>query len=200
VKILIVEDDPIASATLDGALRALGHEVTMTADGHAGWAVAQADNHRVIISDWRMPGLDGLELCRRIRQRAGNYIYFILLSSQTTTSENLDQATQAGVDDFLTKPAKLPELKARLHVAERILNYATQVQQLESFIPICSYCKNVRDDKNYWNQIENYINARTGSSFSHGICPACYDKVMVPQMRQLGLEPPPYGQTRAGQP
>lgn len=200
MKILIVEDDVIAATMLDGALRALGHETAIAADGLKGWTLAQANGHRVIISDWRMPGMDGLELCRRLRERGGDYIYFILLSSVTTTGENLDQAMQAGVDDFLAKPAKIPELKARLHVAARILNYATQIQQLESFIPICSYCKNVRDDKNYWNQIENYIKARTGSSFSHGICPACYEKVMVPQMRELGMEAPPYGEMPPGKP
>ena len=78
----------------------------------------------------------------------------------------------------------------RLHVAERILNYSSQVQQLESFIPLCSYCKKVRDDKNYWSQIESYINTRTGSQFSHGVCPDCYDRVLVPQMIAAGVNPP----------
>jgi DNA-binding response OmpR family regulator len=193
VKILVIEDDPIACAVLRGLLQALGHEFTVAVDGEEGWKKFSAEPHRLIISDWLLPGLDGLELCRRIRSRGGDYTYFILLSTQTTSADNLDQATAAGVDDFLTKPAKLAELKARLHVADRILNYATQIQQLESFIPICSHCKRVRDDKNYWNQIESYINTRTGSTFSHGVCPDCYETVYVPQMKALGLEPPPYG-------
>lgn len=194
MKILIVEDDLIAGTALDAALRAIGHEVTLAATGEAGWEIVQRNEHRLVISDWKLPGMDGLELCRRVRERGGDYIYFILLSNQSTTEGNLDQATTAGVDDFLTKPARLPELKARLHVAARLLNYVTQVQQLESFIPICSYCKSVRDDKNYWNRIESYINERTGSTFSHSVCPDCYDKVMVPQLRELGLDPPPYGE------
>lgn len=197
MKILIIEDDPVASAVLQASLRSLGHEFTVTTNGEEGWTRFSADPHRVVISDWMLPGLDGLELCRRIRQRGGDYTYFILLSSQTTSADNLDQATAAGVDDFLTKPAKPAELKARLHVADRILHYATQVQQLESFIPICSYCKKVRDDKNYWNQIESYINSRTGSSFSHGVCPDCYTSVLVPQMKAIGIDAPPYGQGRS---
>lgn len=198
MRILIVEDDPIAGAVLEASLKALGHEVRATRNGDEGWRRFSIDPHRIVISDWMMPGLDGLELCRRIRQEGGDYTYFILLSTQATTAENLDQATAAGVDDFLSKPAKPAELKARLHVAERILNYATQVQQLELLIPICSYCKKVRDDKNYWNQIESYINARTGSNFSHGVCPECYNNVIVPQMKEIGLNPPPYGQARDG--
>jgi DNA-binding response OmpR family regulator len=199
VKILIIEDDPIACAVLQGLLQALGHEFTTAVDGEAGWRKFSAEPHRLIISDWLLPGIDGLELCRRIRTRGGDYTYFILLSTQTTSADNLDQATAAGVDDFLTKPAKLAELKARLHVADRILHYATQVQQLESFIPICSHCKRVRDDKNYWNQIESYIKTRTGSTFSHGVCPDCYETVYVPQMKAIGVEAPPYGTAPGGE-
>jgi DNA-binding response OmpR family regulator len=193
MKILIVEDDPVASAVLQASLKAFGRECTVAATGDEGWQRFSTAPHRLVISDWMLPGFDGLELCRRIRRRGGDYTYFILLSTQTTSGDNLEQATAAGVDDFLTKPARLAELKARLHVADRILHYATQVQQLESFIPICSHCKRVRDDKNYWNQIENYINTRTGSTFSHGVCPDCYETVYVPQMKAIGLEAPPYG-------
>jgi DNA-binding response OmpR family regulator len=192
MKILIVEDDAIAGAVLEASLKKLGHEVEATADGMAAWKVFQASPRRLIISDWMMPGLDGLELCRRIRAQGGEYTYFILLSNMATSGGNLDQAMTAGVDDYLPKPVNLSELKARLHVAERILNYATQVRQLQEIIPICGYCKKMRDDKNYWSQVEEYIGKQAGSSFSHGVCPDCYERVLVPQMRQIGAEPPPY--------
>ena len=200
MRILIIEDDPLASAVLQASLKSLGHDFTVAVNGSEGWDRFSADPHRVVISDWMLPGIDGLELCRRIRSLGGDYIYFILLSTQTTNEANLDQAMAAGVDDFLTKPAKPAELKARLHVADRILHYATQVQQLESFIPICSYCKKVRDDKNYWNQIESYINTRTGSSFSHGVCPDCYSDVLVPQMKAIGVVLPAYLKDRSPTP
>ena len=190
MKILIVEDDSIAGAVLEASLKALGHEVEIALDGDAGWQRFSTAVYRLVISDWLMPGIDGLEFCRRIRARGGDYTYFILLSAQESSGGNLEQAIAAGVDDFLHKPVKLDELKMRLHVAERILNYSTQVQQLESFIPLCSYCKKVRDDKNYWSQIESYINTRTGSQFSHGVCPDCYDRVLVPQMIAVGIDPP----------
>ena len=196
MKILIVEDDRIAAAVLEASLRQLGHEIEMATDGTSGWQRFSEEPRRLVISDWMMPGLDGLELCRRIRTQGGDYTYFILLSNLTTSGGNQDQAMEAGVDDFLAKPVNLSELKARLRVAERILNYATQVRQLQEFIPICGYCKKMRDDKNYWSQVEEYIGKQTGSSFSHGVCPDCYDRVLVPQMRQMGAEPPPYPEVK----
>ena len=192
MRILIVEDDPIASAVLQASLKALGHDVTAAADGQVAWDRLAIDPHRLVISDWMLPGLDGLELCRRIRAQRGDYTYFILLSNLATSAENISQAMAAGVDDFLTKPAKPVELLARLHVAERILNYATQVRRLQEILPICGYCRKIRDDKNYWSQVEEYLGTQAGVNFSHGVCPDCYNRVLVPQLRELGAEAPPY--------
>src|ERR1019366_2422432 len=106
------------------------------ADGEAAWELLQTEPVRVIVSDWMMPRTDGLDLCRRVRARAGrDYIYFILLTSRDATEENQMAATDAGVDDFLTKPLDLAELWTRLRVAERILRYTTQVRQLEEMLP-----------------------------------------------------------------
>ena len=114
-----------------------------------------------------MPVMDGLHLCRRVRERSGaEYVYFILLTGRDATQENQMAATDAGVDDFLSKPLDFGELWMRLRVAERILRYTTQLRQLEELLPICSYCKKIRDDGNYWQQIEAYISERTGSDFS----------------------------------
>ena len=141
---------------------------------------------RVVESDWLMPSMDGLELCRRVRSRsAQEYVYFILLTSATASVENQREAADAGVDDFLNKPLDVNELWMRLRVAERILSFATQVRQLEAFLPICSYCKKIRDDQNYWTQIESYINERTGTDFSHSVCPDCYQRVVIPEIEKL---------------
>ncbi len=141
---------------------------------------------RIVVSDWIMPDVDGLELCRRIRARdKEDYVYFVLLTGKDANQENQREAADAGVDDFLSKPLNANELWMRLRVAARILNYTQQLQQLEEMMPICSYCKKIRDDKNYWQQIEGYINERTGSEFSHSICPDCYDRVIVPELEEL---------------
>ena len=187
VKILTVEDDLVARAVLRQALRRLGHDVVEASDGEAAWEMLPSHHDvRVVVSDWTMPNSDGLALCRKIRARLkAEYTYFILLTSRDATEENQTTAADAGVDDFLTKPLDFPELWMRLRVAERILRYTKQVRHLEEMLPICSYCKKIRDDQNYWQQLEGYISERTGSDFSHSVCPDCYQRVLVPELEQL---------------
>lgn len=186
MQILAVEDDPVARRVLRQALTKLGHEVVEAQDGEGGLDVMARDNVRVIVSDWIMPNMDGLEFCRRLRERpAEDYVYFILLTGRTASAENEREAADAGVDDFLSKPLDVNELWMRLRVAERILKFATQVRTLEAFLPICSYCKKVREDSNYWTQIESYINTRTGTDFSHSVCPDCYERVVVPELEKM---------------
>ncbi len=186
MRILTVEDDPVSRLVLHQALGKLGHDVVASSDGEQALEILNREGVRVVVSDWTMPRMDGLELCRRVRARTGvDYVYFILLTGRTGDEHNREEASDAGVDDFLTKPLDRTELWMRLRVAERILRYATQVRQLEAFLPICSYCKKIRDDHNYWQQIESYINARTGTDFSHSVCPCCYTNVVLPEIEKL---------------
>ena len=186
MKILAVEDDLLARKVLVQALHRLGFEVAEATDGVEALRVLEKEPCRVIVSDWLMPEMDGLEFCRQLRGRVGaEYAYFILLTCRSAVLVFLCVAFVAGEDDFLSKPLDLQELWMRLRVAERILKFTTQVQQLEAFLPICSYCKKVRDDHNYWTQIEAYINQRTGSEFSHSICPDCYNRIIVPEIDKM---------------
>ncbi|PTY08486.1 response regulator [Opitutaceae bacterium EW11] len=185
MKVLIVEDEPVARLYTQTALKNLGLQPIIATDGEEALALLENEPIRLVVSDWVMPKIDGLEFCRRLRAREGDYIYFILLTQMSASPEHEDEAIEAGVDDFLVKPVNPRELKVRLHVARRILEYTARIQRLESFIPICSYCKKVRDDQNYWQRIENYINERTGSEFSHSVCPDCYKREIVPQLEEL---------------
>ena len=179
MKILIAEDDPVAAKILQRALENFGHQVIATRNGDEAWATFDRDPVRVVVSDWFMPGLDGLALCRKIRERPKTpYTYYILLTSHETSPENYDLATAAGVDDFLTKPLDRPTIRMRLRVAERILTFATEIRQLKDLIPICSYCRKIRNDENYWQMVETYIGEQTGSNFTHGICPECHSKLL----------------------
>ncbi len=188
MKILAIDDDPVAQLVLEASLKSLGHEVTLANHGVEAWEKLQVQPVRVVVSDWQMPQMDGLELCRRIRGRQGReYVYFILLTQHSATEENHQAALEAGVDDFLTKPIDLRELKLRLHVAARILEYTKQVRELESILPICGYCKKIRDDQDYWQQIEGYLHARTGTVFSHGCCPDCFQSKLMPMLRETGV-------------
>lgn len=186
MKILAVEDDPVARAVLHQALLRLGHEVVDAHDGTEALKILEKEPVRVIVSDWMMPEMDGLALCRAVRGRVQtDYVYFILLTGRTADVDNQREAIEAGVDDFLSKPLNAQDIWMRLRVAERILRYATEVRQLEAFLPICGYCKKIRDDQNYWQQIESYINQRTGTDFSHSVCPDCYQRVVMPELENL---------------
>jgi DNA-binding response OmpR family regulator len=201
VKILAVEDDPVARAILNRALIRLGHEVIEAKDGAEALRILAKEPVRLIVSDWMMPELDGLGLCRAVRARVNvDYAYFILLTSREADVDNQREAIEAGVDDFLTKPLDLQEIWMRLRVAERILRYATEVRQLEAFLPICGYCKKIRDDQNYWQQIESYINERTGTDFSHSVCPDCYQRVVMPELDKLRAEAPDAARPPAAKP
>jgi DNA-binding response OmpR family regulator len=187
MKILIAEDDPVSAKILQFTLENGGHEVMAVTSGEAGWELFNKEPTRVVISDWMMPDLDGLGLCGKIRARPRtDYTYFILLTAIHTGRENLRKAMNAGVDDFLTKPLDREAIMMRLRVAERIVEFTHQIRQLKELIPICMYCKKVRDDSNYWQAVESYIAHHTGSSFSHGICPDCFEKHvrMLPSERR----------------
>jgi DNA-binding response OmpR family regulator len=174
MKILMAEDEPVAARILQRALESFGHEVIAASDGQEAWEAFDREPVRLIVSDWLMPKIDGLGLCQKVRARPKTaYTYFILLTSQETRPENYDLATEAGVDDFLTKPLDRPTIRMRLRVAERILIFTTEIRQLKDLIPICAYCRKIRNDDNYWQRVETYINEQTGSSFTHGICPEC---------------------------
>lgn len=186
MRILIAEDEPYSRLLLERAFRAFGHEVVAVADGREAWTAMQQEWFRVVVSDWMMPEVDGLGLCRQIRERGGaDYVYFILLTGQKRSQENLAEAIDAGVDDFLSKPFEQNEVMTRLRVAHRILGYTTRIRQLEEILPICSYCKKIRNDQQYWTRMEEYFSKAAGVDFSHAICPDCYASLVKPEIEQL---------------
>ncbi len=181
----IVEDDPTTRRLLENLTSLLGYQVESYNNGDEAWEAFATVDPQIVISDWKMPGKDGLELCRRIRgMRSDTYTYFVLVTAQRRSRANLEQAISAGVDDFLKKPIGSDEIWNRLRVAERILDFNKQVKTLESLIPICAYCKKVRNDDDLWEQIEQYVNERTGADFTHSICPSCLEEHVQPQMEE----------------
>jgi DNA-binding response OmpR family regulator len=178
-RIIMAEDDPISARILQVALTKFGYEPTVVRDGAEAWEHFDREPSRIIVSDWMMPRLDGLTLCEKVRARPETpYTYFILLTANHTSASNYEMASAAGVDDFLVKPLDREAIQMRLRVAERILKYTAQIRQLQELIPICTYCHKVRNENHYWDLVETYIQKETGSRFSHGACPQCYDKEM----------------------
>jgi CheY-like chemotaxis protein len=175
--VLIAEDDPVSARILQAALAKFGYQTVIARDGAEAWEKFDREPVRLIVSDWMMPGLDGLGLCEKVRARGQTlYTYFILLTANQTSAQNYELASAAGVDDFLTKPLDREAIRIRLRVAERILKYTAEIRHLQEMIPICAYCRKVRDEHDYWDKVESYIQKQTGSRFSHGACPECYEK------------------------
>ncbi len=122
MSVLVVEDDLDALEMLENALVHFGYDVTTASDGAEALQLIRSGNHRIVISDWEMPGMTGVELCRYVRERlSSSYTYFILLTSRAGTQNCVD-GLRAGADEFLTKPFNPHELSVRLRVAERILS------------------------------------------------------------------------------
>ena len=185
MKILVAEDDRVSSIVLCELLTKNGHEVTAVENGQLAWDFYSSMHVPMLISDWMMPVMDGLELCRKIRAgKHTNYTYIILLTALSGKANYLE-GMEAGADDFVVKPFDADELQARLRAAERILALQHEVRQLRGLLPICSYCKKIRDDRNIWTQLEQYVTEHSGALFSHSLCPDCYDKEMRPQLDQL---------------
>jgi sigma-B regulation protein RsbU (phosphoserine phosphatase) len=198
MKILIAEDDPVSRCFLEVTLVKWEYEVVAACDGNQAWQALQCDPPSMAILDWMMPGIDGAEVCRRIRAvQTPTPVYIILLTAKTD-KKDVVEGLDAGADDYITKPFDRQELRARIGVGLRITglqkNLADRVVELEAalsrvrhlqgLLPICSYCKKVRDDQNYWQQVDSYIGKHTEVEFSHSICPTCYDRLVDPQIKK----------------
>lgn len=179
VRILVADDDRMTTMLLGKALEQWGFEVVVAHDGTSAWErLTGSAPPSLAIIDWMMPGIDGLELCRRVRTVSlAGPLYMILLTARTG-KQDLIAGLEAGADDYLTKPFDPDELRARIHVGQRTLALISNIRRLSGLLPICSYCKRIRSDQNYWEQVEHYITEHTDAQFSHSICPSCYEKVM----------------------
>ena len=182
MKTLIAEDDRELRETLSFLLRFEGYDVVEAANGIEAWHEFERSRFTLVLSDWMMPQLDGLELCRRIRATERPYYPYVILLTALKGKDHFLQAMRAGIDDFISKPFDVDELRAKLHVAERIVTLQDRVQRLEGILPTCMYCKKIRDENQIWVSIEQYITKRSDAEFSHGICPDCFTKASA----QLG--------------
>jgi sigma-B regulation protein RsbU (phosphoserine phosphatase) len=173
MKVLIAEDDTVSSYILAARVRKMGHEVLTAADGKSAWDMFQREHPRLVITDWMMPIMDGLELCRRIRAAEHRAYTYVILLTALSGREKYFEGMDAGADDFVTKPLDPDGLQARLRVAERVVNLQHDVTQLEGLLPICSYCKKIRDRGNHWHSLESYVGEKTETAFTSTLCPEC---------------------------
>jgi diguanylate cyclase (GGDEF)-like protein len=136
-KILIAEDDPASRRLLEARLPKWGYEVVAAADGAKAWELLQADEGpRLAILDWMMPGLDGAELCRRLRARPKEPYVYVILLTVLDREEDVVRGMEAGADDFVSKPFHPNELRARLRAGERIIDLQTRLAEASLRDPV----------------------------------------------------------------
>ena len=197
MRVLIAEDDMVSRRILETLLRNWGHEVVTTLDGEQAWQVMRApDAPALAILDVMMPRVDGLEVCRRVRKLSPATPPHIILLTAKHGARAIVEGMEAGADDYLTKPYDRDELRARVQVGVRIVELQTRlagrveelekalehVRQLQGILPICSYCKKIRGDQDYWQTVESYVADHSEAEFSHSICPACYETTVKDQL------------------
>lgn len=200
MKILIAEDDLTSRHRLEMVLTKWGYEAVSCSNGKQAWERLQSTHTpKLAILDWLMPEMEGIEICRRLRELdTQNPVYVILLTTQNEIA-NIVRGLDAGADDYIIKPFEPDELQARIRVGCRVLQLQEKlvnrikdlqdslqhIKTLQGILPICSYCKKIRDDQNYWEEVEEYIFKHSDANFTHSICPNCYEKHVKPELEKF---------------
>jgi phosphoserine phosphatase RsbU/P len=189
MNVLIAEDDRVTGEILARTLQRWSYETKVLSDGLQAWEhLRMATTPTLAILDWMMPGIDGPDVCRRVRAELPLANMYLLLVTAREARGDVVAGLEAGADDYIIKPFDPDELRARVAVGVRVLGLQqklaervaelqdalSNVKQLRGLLPICSYCKRIRGDDQYWLQVEAYIADHSDAQFSHGICPTCY--------------------------
>ncbi len=188
MKVLIADDGLTIRKLLEAYLTQWGYEVVIAKNGQEAWNILQdPDSPALVILDWLMPEMDGVEICRKIRQLPhGRHMHIIILTS-LEGKKNVVSALNAGADDFISKNFDIHEFHARLKAGERIVSLKKElaakaasleesllhIKHLQGILPICMYCHKIRDDKEVWQNLETYISQLTDAMLSHSMCPDC---------------------------
>src|SRR5450759_5739408 len=212
--ILIVDDQEVNVSLLEQMLRGAGYvSIASTRDPHEVSELHRKNRYDLILLDLQMPGMDGFQVMECLKEiETGSYLPVLVITAQP---HHKLRALNAGAKDFVSKPFDLAEVLIRVYTmlevrllhletkklydrveaANRELTQAlSEVKVLRGILPICSYCKKIRDDKDYWQSVEGYISNRTEAQFSHGFCPECFEKHVKPQLDAMKRPENPGGQ------
>jgi DNA-binding response OmpR family regulator len=191
MEVLIADDGLTIRRLLETYLTKWGYQVVSVSDGNEAWKELQnPDAPRLVILDWLMPGMDGVDVCRKVRQLAHGNLFYIIIFTSLEDKKDLVTALEAGADDFIIKNFDKDELQARVKVGERVASLKSEldrrvreledsmahVKLLQGILPICMHCHQIRDDKEVWKRLDEYIAEHTDVMLSHGLCPECYEK------------------------
>ena len=191
IEILIVDDDPEILFAAARVVKSLGHPVTTASSGAGCLEAARKRRPDLILLDVVLPDADGAALCAELKADpllGGPYV--ILISGMKTASEEQADGLDGGADGYIARPVSNRELKARVNAMVRILKAERErdrliaelsaalakIKKLSGLLPICSFCKQIRNDRGYWSRLEEYLQDHADVRFSHGVCPDCAKK------------------------
>ena len=198
--VLVADDEPVSRTVVGAMLKKAGYAVRYASDGEE--ALRQLDGSDpppLVLLDWEMPRLQGPDVVERIRGGQAQTPTYVILLTSRDSSADIVRGLRVGADDYVTKPFDEDELIARVNVGARVvqLQHAladrvrsleaalANVKALQTLLPICAYCKSVRNDQNYWERVETYFSQHSNVSFTHSYCPNCYDRYVRPELEAL---------------
>jgi DNA-binding response OmpR family regulator len=177
MKILVADDSRVSRNLIKSILEEMDFEVVATENGLDAWNTWQREEISLLISDWMMPELDGLELCRRVRaapHRPG-YTYIMMVTAQDGL-KNFVTAMAAGADDFIVKPFEPEMLRCRVRVAQRVLAMQHELRALAAALPFCGACDSIQNDAGSQRRLHDFLASRPELKPVLGTCPTCATK------------------------
>jgi phosphoserine phosphatase RsbU/P len=202
--VLVADDLDVNRKLLRTLLTADGYDVIEASNGVDAYNILQGATGPILgLIDWEMPEMEGIEVCRRTRALPDAPPIYLILLTVRDSKQDIVAGLNGGANDYITKPFDKTELLARVSIGKQMVQLQqtltervaelrdalVSVKQLGGLLPICSYCKKIRDDQNYWQQVESYVGEHSHARFSHSICPQCYEDIIKPQMVQMGVDP-----------
>jgi sigma-B regulation protein RsbU (phosphoserine phosphatase) len=202
--VLVADDLDVNRKLLRTLLTPEGYDVVEASNGVDAYNMLQGTTVPIVgLIDWEMPEMEGIEVCRETRKLQFSPPIYLILLTVRDSQQDIVAGLQGGANDYITKPFDKTELLARVSIGRQMVELQqtltervadlrealASVKQLGGLLPICSYCKKIRDDQNYWQQVESYVGEHSHAKFSHSICPECYEEIVKPQMIQMGVDP-----------
>jgi len=206
-RILVIDDNPDIRLLSTMLLKRAGYEVLEASTGQECLDIVRTHHPSLILLDVMLPDMTGFEVCRQIKNNENlKDIFVILASGIRVSSENQAEGLDMGADGYIIRPIPNKEFLARVQAGERIkraedalrekegqqqalisqLEEAlVEIKTLKGCIPICATCKKIRDDEGYWEYLEAYISKHTDATFTHGICPTCFEKAKTEMKKPL---------------
>jgi sigma-B regulation protein RsbU (phosphoserine phosphatase) len=200
LQVLVADDEAVSRTVVGAMLRKAGYPVIYAPDGEQAWQMLDSgDPPAIALLDWEMPGLQGPEVVQRIRSKQLQSPTYVILLTSRDSSADIVQGLKAGADDYVIKPANEDELVARVNVGARVVQLQSaladrvssleealaNVKALQTLLPMCAYCKSIRNDQNYWEKVETYFTQHSNVSFTHSYCPNCYERFVRPELEAL---------------